>query len=41
LEKTRSYVLNQEEHHRTMTFQEKYRALLEKCRVEYDEKFLW
>ena len=41
LEKTRSYVLNQEEHHRTMTFQEEYRALLGKCGVEYDERFLW
>lgn len=41
LEKTRSYVLNQEEHHRTMTFQEEYQALLEKCGVSYDEKFLW
>lgn len=41
LEKVRSYVLNQEEHHRTMTFKEEYIALLKKCGVEFNEKFLW
>jgi len=41
LEKVRRYVLTQEEHHRTMTFQEEYVALLKKCGVEFDERFLW
>ena len=35
------YVINQREHHRTRTFQEEYRAFLEKHRIEYDERYLW
>lgn len=31
----------QEEHHRRVTFQEEFRALLEKHRIEYDEPYLW
>jgi len=41
LEKVRSYVLTQQEHHRTMAFQEEYLTLLKKSGAEYDEKFLW
>jgi len=41
LESVRSYVLNQEEHHRTKSFQEEYLAMLERGLVEYDEKYLW
>jgi putative transposase len=32
---------DQENHHREMTFQEEFLALLKKHRVEYDERFLW
>lgn len=35
------YVKNQREHHRTRTFQEEYRAFLEKHWIEYDERYLW
>ena len=35
------YVANQREHHRVRTFQEEYRAFLEKHGVEYDERYLW
>ncbi len=35
------YIQNQEKHHRKMTFQEEFVALLEKHRVEYDERYLW
>lgn len=35
------YVANQREHHRTLTFQEEYRALLEKHGIEYDERYIW
>src|SRR5437868_549019 len=35
------YVKNQREHHRTRTFQEEYRAFLEKHGIEYDERYLW
>jgi REP element-mobilizing transposase RayT len=35
------YIRGQEEHHRKMTFQEEFVALLRKHRVEYDERYLW
>ncbi len=35
------YVVNQREHHRVRTFQEEYRAFLEKHQVEYDERYVW
>ncbi|MDX1947020.1 MAG: IS200/IS605 family transposase [Pirellulaceae bacterium] len=36
-----AYIENQREHHRTRTFQEEYRALLERHGIEFDEKHLW
>ena len=36
-----AYVRHQEEHHRTKTFQEEYRALLEQYGIEYDEEHVW
>ena len=35
------YITKQEEHHKTRTFQEEYRAFLKKYGVAYDERFLW
>ncbi|MDZ4742624.1 MAG: IS200/IS605 family transposase [Verrucomicrobiota bacterium] len=35
------YIDNQEEHHRTHTFQEEYRAFLSKYGIEYDERYVW
>jgi putative transposase len=35
------YIRNQEEHHRKMTFQEEFVALLKKHGIEYDERYLW
>lgn len=37
----KQYVENQEEHHRTRTFEEEFRLLLEKHGVEYDERYVW
>ena len=37
----KNYIDRQEEHHRTRTFREEYRALLERCGVEYDERYIW
>ncbi len=37
----KQYVENQEEHHRTRTFQEEFRLLLEKHGIEYDERYVW
>jgi putative transposase len=37
----RDYIANQEEHHRTRTFQDEYRAFLDRHGVAYDERFVW
>ena len=36
-----NYVLNQEEHHREVSFKEEYTGLLKKFRVEYDEQYIF
>ena len=41
LEALIQYIDNQEEHHRTRTFQEEYRAFLVKNGEEFDERFVW
>lgn len=41
LDAVRSYIANQEEHHRKRTFQEEYVELLKRSGVEYDERYLW
>jgi putative transposase len=41
LESLLRYVDTQEEHHRTKTFQEEYRELLQKYHVEFDERYVW
>jgi REP-associated tyrosine transposase len=35
------YVRDQENHHRTKTFQEEFRAFLQRYEIEYDEKYVW
>jgi putative transposase len=34
------YIKKQEEHHRTRTFEEEYRALLEEAEIEFEERYL-
>jgi putative transposase len=41
LDALRAYIDGQEEHHRTRTFQEEYRAFLTKYAVEFDERYVW
>ena len=41
LETIIQYIKDLKEHHRQMTFQEEFIALLKKHRVEYDERYLW
>ena len=36
-----NYIETQEEHHRKMSFQEEFLALLKKHRIEYDDRYLW
>ncbi|MGE9268336.1 MAG: IS200/IS605 family transposase [Verrucomicrobiales bacterium] len=35
------YIENQEEHHRTQSFQDEYRAFLTKYGIGYDERYVW
>ena len=37
----RDYISNQREHHREKSFQEEYRAFLERHHVAYDERYVW
>jgi putative transposase len=41
LDKITKYIENQPEHHRILSFQEEFVALLKKHRVQYDERYLW
>jgi putative transposase len=41
LDRTIHYIKGQEEHHRKMTFQEEFLALLKRHRIAYDERYLW
>ena len=41
LEELVRYIDRQEQHHRTQTFQEEYRDLLQKYQVEFDERYVW
>jgi REP element-mobilizing transposase RayT len=41
LEKLVAYIENQEEHHRTLSFQDEYRGLLRKNGIIVDERYLW
>jgi len=41
VEAVRAYIADQEAHHRKQTFQDEFRALLDRYQVEYDERYLW
>ena len=36
-----NYIANQKEHHRKKTYQEEYKATLDKYKVKYDERYMW
>jgi len=36
-----AYIANQEEHHRTRTFQDEFREMLRRHEVEWDERYVW
>ena len=40
IEKVREYIKNQEEHHRTSTFEEEYKKFPESFGSKYDERFV-
>lgn len=35
------YIRGQQEHHRTVTFEQEYLAFLRKHRVDFDERYVW
>ena len=37
----KTYIEHQEEHYRKMTFQDELRLLLQRHRVEFDERYVW
>ncbi len=41
IEAVKSYIENQEEHHKRVTFQEEYREFLLRHRIEYDKRYVW
>jgi putative transposase len=41
VEALRIYIANQEEHHRTESFQDEFRRLLTKYGIEWDERYVW
>jgi REP element-mobilizing transposase RayT len=41
VERVRSYIHTQEDHHRRKTFQDEFRALLESYHVDFDERYVW
>ena len=41
VKRVRCYIRNQQEHHRKMTFQDEYIALLRAKRIDFDEAHLW
>jgi putative transposase len=41
VEAVSAYIAHQEEHHKTMTFQEEFIAFLTRHGIEYDERYIW
>ncbi len=41
IETVKSYIKEQGEHHKKLTFQEEYRLLLKKHGIEWDEQYVW
>jgi REP element-mobilizing transposase RayT len=41
LEAVRTYILNQEKHHESQSFQDEFRELLRRHEIEWDERYVW
>lgn len=39
--RVRRYVEDQAKHHRQLSFQDEFRALLKRYEIEYDERYVW
>jgi putative transposase len=40
-EAVRKYIRNQKEHHKSQSFEDEYKALLRRHKIDFDEKYLW
>ena len=41
IDKVKTYIANQERHHRKITYQDEVRGLLTKHGIEWDERYVW
>ena len=41
IDDARKYIAGQEEHHRTVTFQDELRGFLRRYEIAYDERYVW
>lgn len=41
IDAVKHYIANQEEHHKTVSFQDEVRALFRKHQLEWDERYVW
>ncbi len=41
VEKVRRYIQNQVEHHRKVSFEQEFKAMIKAHQVEFDEEYLW
>jgi len=41
IETVRTYIQNQAEHHREVSFQNEFRAFLKRYEIEFDERYVW
>ncbi len=41
VDRVKHYIANQEEHHRTLSFEQEFVAFLRKHQIPYDERYLW
>jgi hypothetical protein len=41
IEKVIKYIMNQEQHHQKISFQDELRLLLQKHKIEFEERYLW
>jgi len=41
VESVRRYIPGQEEHRRSVTFQDEFREFLKRCEIEFDERCVW
>ena len=41
IEVVKNYIIQQKEHHKTITFQDEYRRFLKEYGIAYDEQYVW